>query len=54
MPRTRKTSGKARHDPLLVQLDEDELEAKYGHVSQLGKRKKSKHSKLDDQESGEV
>jgi hypothetical protein len=54
MPRTRKASGKARHDPLLVQLDEDELETKYGRVSQPGKRQKSKHSNLDNQESGEV
>jgi len=55
MPRIKKAAGKARHDPLLVQLDEEELEARYGRVSQLGKRKKSKHSPiLDDEEPGEV
>ncbi|KAJ7762818.1 Bystin-domain-containing protein [Mycena maculata] len=42
MPATRKSSGKSRHDPLLVQLGGDELDAKYGRVSQPGKRKKSK------------
>jgi essential nuclear protein 1 len=55
MPRTKTAPGKARHDPLLVQLDEDELEEKYGRISQPGKRKKSKHSSnLADEESGEV
>jgi essential nuclear protein 1 len=42
MPRTSKTSEKTRHDPLLVQLKQDELHAKYGRVSQPGKRKKSR------------
>ncbi|KAF8204826.1 cell adhesion protein byn-1 [Pholiota molesta] len=32
MPRAQKSSGKSRHDPLLVQLDEDEVEAKYGRI----------------------
>lgn len=41
MPRATKPTGKTRHDPLLVQLREDELEAKYGKVSQPGKRKKT-------------
>lgn len=54
MPRTKKAAGKARHDPLLVQLDEEELEARYGRVSQLGKRTKSKHSPILDEEPGEV
>lgn len=40
MPRTAKGAQKARHDPLLVQLGNDELEAKYGRLSQPGKRKK--------------
>ncbi|KAK7060146.1 hypothetical protein VNI00_000910 [Paramarasmius palmivorus] len=44
MPRASKPSGKSRHNPLLVQIGEDELEAKYGRVSQPGKRKKSKRS----------
>jgi essential nuclear protein 1 len=54
MPRANKPSGKSRHDPLLVQLGGDELEAKYGKVSQPGKRKKSKKSQADEQENGEV
>lgn len=52
MPRATK-SGKSRHDPLLIQLDEDEVEARYGRISQPGKRKKSKKS-LDEDESSEV
>lgn len=55
MPRAQKSSGKSRHDPLLVQLDEDEVEAKYGRISQPGKRKKSKiNSRNDDEDSSEV
>jgi essential nuclear protein 1 len=54
MPRANKPSGKSRHDPLLVQLDDDELEAKYGRVSKPGKRKKSRQSQADDEENGEV
>lgn len=54
MPRTKNSSGKVRHDPLLVQLDEDKQEEKYGHLSQPGKRKKSKHSSTKDEASGEV
>lgn len=52
MPRAPK-SGKSRHDPLLVQLDDDEVEAKYGRISQPGKRKKSKIN-AGEEESGEV
>jgi essential nuclear protein 1 len=44
MPRASKLSGKSRHDPLHVQLGEDEVNEKYGHVSQPGKRKKSRGS----------
>ncbi|KDR83487.1 hypothetical protein GALMADRAFT_219315 [Galerina marginata CBS 339.88] len=51
MPRANKSSGKSRHDPLLVQLDEDEVEAKYGRISQPGKRKKSKRSPSVDEDS---
>lgn len=54
MPRTKKSSSNTRHDPLLVQLNEDELEATYGRLSQPGKRKKSKHSSQGNEESGEV
>jgi essential nuclear protein 1 len=54
MPRTKKASGKPRHDPLLIQLDEDKKDAQYGRVSQPGKRKKAKNSSKDDEESGEV
>ncbi|OBZ71992.1 Bystin [Grifola frondosa] len=53
MPRAPKSTGKTRHDPLHVQLDEDEVYAKYGRVSQPGKRKKSK-AKDDDDERPEV
>lgn len=42
MPRSAKPTGKTRHDPLHVQLKEDELFEKYGNVSHPGKRKKSK------------
>jgi essential nuclear protein 1 len=52
MPRAQK-SGKSRHDPLLVQLDDDEVEAKYGRISQPGKRKKSRIN-TSEEESGEV
>jgi len=51
MPRAQKSS-KPRHDPLHVQLDEDEVEAKYGRISLPGKRKKSRRS--DDDELIEV
>ena len=54
MPRAHKPSGKSRHDPLLVQLDEDEVEAKYGRISQPGKRKKSRQGSNIDEESSEV
>jgi essential nuclear protein 1 len=45
MPRaTAKATGKTRHDPLLVQLHEDDVEAKYGRVSKPGKRQKGRTS----------
>ncbi|KAG6378379.1 Bystin-domain-containing protein [Boletus reticuloceps] len=48
MPRTQRPQ-KQRRDPLLTQLDGDELYAKYGRVSQPGKRSKSqRHSAEDD------
>ncbi|KAG6331256.1 hypothetical protein ID866_7831 [Astraeus odoratus] len=52
MPRTQK-SAKPRHDPLLTQINEDELFEKYGRVSQPGKRKKARKSNAEE-ESGEV
>lgn len=54
MPRSTKPSGKSRHDPLHVQLDDDELHAKYGRISKPGKRKKSRKSQTEDEENGEV
>ncbi|KAF5388217.1 hypothetical protein D9615_000054 [Tricholomella constricta] len=53
MPRATKP-GKPRHDPLLAQLDEDEIQAKYGRISQPGKRKKSKKSLGNEDENPEV
>ena len=55
MPRAQKSSGKSRHDPLIVQLDEDEVQAKYGRLSQPGKRTKSRTSSTrDDEDASEV
>ncbi|KAF8803750.1 cell adhesion protein byn-1 [Phlegmacium glaucopus] len=54
MPRAQKSSGKSRHEPLLVQLDEDEANAKYGHISQPGKRKKSRRSSNIDEDPSDV
>ncbi|KZT26898.1 Bystin-domain-containing protein [Neolentinus lepideus HHB14362 ss-1] len=52
MPRASKATGKSRHDPLHVQLREDELHEKYGPVSQPGRRKKGQ--KGGDEEDEEV
>ncbi|KAJ3861166.1 Bystin-domain-containing protein [Lentinula novae-zelandiae] len=41
MPRSSKPSPKTRHDPLLVQLDNDEHQVKYGRISEPGRRQKS-------------
>lgn len=49
MPRAVKSSGKARHDPLHIQLKEDEVHEKYGNVSRPGKRRKSSKSEGDDE-----
>ncbi|PCH41601.1 cell adhesion protein byn-1 [Wolfiporia cocos MD-104 SS10] len=54
MPRALKGTAKSRHDPLHIQLGEDELYAKYGRISQPGKRTKSKAKALDDEEGGEA
>ncbi|PPR02441.1 hypothetical protein CVT24_001990 [Panaeolus cyanescens] len=52
MPRASKPSGKSRHDPLLVQLDEDEVQAKYGKISEPGRRKKSRRGGSGDNDDG--
>lgn len=54
MPRASKSAGKSRHDPLLVQLDEDEIEAKYGRVSKPGKRKKGRIGGENDDDNAGV
>ncbi len=54
MPRAQKPTGKSRHDPLHVQLDGDEVEAKYGRVSKPGKRRKSNKAEADDGDDDEV
>ena len=54
MPRAQKSASKPKHDPLHVQLDEDSVHAKYGNVSQPGKRKKSKRDKSDRESEDEV
>lgn len=54
MPRAIKASGNTRHDPLLVQLDEDQQKAKYGRVSEPGKRKKTPKKSVQDNEDSEV
>ncbi|KAG0698844.1 Bystin-domain-containing protein [Suillus ampliporus] len=46
MPRVQK-SVKPRHEPLYTQLDVDETQAKYGRVSQPGKRSKRQKSSGD-------
>jgi essential nuclear protein 1 len=52
MPRASKSTGRTRHDPLHVQLDDDELQEKYGRISRPGKRQKSRKSQ--DVENDEV
>ncbi|KAF8845593.1 Bystin-domain-containing protein [Paxillus ammoniavirescens] len=47
MPRVQK-SQKPRHDPLLAQLNDDELYEKYGRVTQPGKRTKSRSIPRED------
>jgi essential nuclear protein 1 len=54
MPRAQKPSGKSRHDPLIVQLGEDEVKSKYGKISEPGKRKKSKKQAEADEAEEEV
>jgi hypothetical protein len=51
MPRM--PSGKSRHDPLIVQLNDDQLREKYGRLSQPGLRKKSRKAS-EDEEHGDV
>jgi essential nuclear protein 1 len=47
MPRVQK-SQKPRRDPLLAQLNDDELYEKYGRVTQPGKRTKSRSTPRED------
>lgn len=57
MPRAAKASEKQRHDPLHVQLKQDEQLEKYGKPVLPGKRKKARTQKTDeeeDEENGEV
>ncbi|KAF5393617.1 hypothetical protein D9757_000408 [Collybiopsis confluens] len=54
MPRATKAPGKSRHDPLLAQLDEDEHQAKYGRISQPGKREKSSKKSVQEDDNAEV
>lgn len=54
MPRVQKPASKPKHDPLHVQLHEDTVNAKYGSVSQPGKRKKSRRDKSDRESEDEV
>nr|VWP00676.1 Chitinase [Ganoderma boninense] len=53
MPKAPKAATKSKHDPLHVQIGEDEVYAKYGRISQPGRRRKSK-TKDDDDEPTEV
>jgi essential nuclear protein 1 len=55
MPRAAKSPGKSRHDPLLVQLREDEAHNRYGRVSQPGRRghKKGRAGEEDDGDADE-
>lgn len=46
----RKSGTKARHDPLHVQLKEDENFSKYGKVSKPGKRTKKQSGSGDENE----
>ena len=54
MPRAQKPASRPKHDPLHIQLHEDSVHAKYGDVSQPGKRKKSKRDKSDRESEDEA
>ncbi|KAF9059847.1 Bystin-domain-containing protein [Rhodocollybia butyracea] len=54
MPSIKQNPKKSRHDPLLVQLQGDEQEAKYGHISQPGRRKKSLKNAIVEEDEAEV
>ena len=51
MPRAPKADSNKRHDPLHVQMNADELHAKYGSVSKPGRRKRESR---EDEEENEV
>ncbi|KAH8830543.1 Bystin-domain-containing protein [Flagelloscypha sp. PMI_526] len=54
MPQIQKSKGRARHDPLHVELHEDETQAKFGKISEPGKRKKSRRTNEDQNDSIET
>ncbi|KAJ3859659.1 MAG: Bystin-domain-containing protein [Lentinula lateritia] len=54
MPRTTKFPVKSRHNPLLAQLDDDEREARYGRISEPGRRQKLSKKFPEDDENVEV
>lgn len=54
MPRTTKFPIKSRHNPLLAQLDDDEREARYGRISEPGRRQKPSKKFPEDDENVEV
>ena len=53
MPKAPKAAAKPKHNPLHVELGEDEVIAKYGRISQPGRRRKSR-AQDSDEEGGEV
>ena len=53
MPKVPKANAKTKHDPLHVQIGEDETYAKYGRISQPGRRRKSRARDEDEGEGGE-
>ncbi|KAI0723470.1 cell adhesion protein byn-1 [Earliella scabrosa] len=54
MPKVPKANAKTKHDPLHVQIGEDETYAKYGRISQPGRRRKSRARDEDEGEGGEA
>ena len=56
MPRVTKSSDKQRHDPLHVQLKQDEQFDKFGKSALVGKRKKKAqtHEDNEDEDNEEV
>ena len=50
MPRAQKPASRLKHDPLHIQLHEDSVHAKYGNVSQPGKRSKSRRDRSESED----